>query len=199
MKPPYGNDRAAGTKSRTNSYLSKAGYARGGRVEDEGTSINITIGAPPQGAGAGGGGAAGPALMSALAQAAKPPMGPPPMPPPGPGGPPAMPAPGGFRRGGSVGKAEGGMVRPVRGMGTYEVDAALEKGYTLGEKIKGKGTPVLNKKGETLYYLEFPVDRAGKAQGGLVGKSAKTYKDMDAGALGGVGRIEKTAIAKKAR
>lgn len=132
MKLPYGSDRASSDKARTNSYLSKAGYARGGRVEDEGTKINITIGAPPGGAPGGAGGGPPPALLSALAQAAKPPM-PPEMPAPGPGGPPTMPAPGGFKK------------------------------------------------------------------GGLIGKGTKTYADMDAGALGGMGRIEKTAIAKKAR
>jgi hypothetical protein len=37
------------------------------------------------------------------------------------------------------------------------------------------------------------------ASGGIVGKSARTYRDMKAGAGSGVGRIQKTKIASRGR
>lgn len=98
-KYPYGGDRKAQNKDRTDHVL---GYKSGGRVADaEGTKININIGA---------GGAdkanAASAAMSAAAQAMKPPPSPPMMPPPGPpgggpGGPPGLGGgPLGMKRGG---------------------------------------------------------------------------------------------------
>lgn len=136
MKIPYGADREAQAKDRTDRVM---GYKTGGRVDDEkGTKINITIG--------GGSGTtdkqnSAMAGLSALAQASKPPSAPPAPPMGGAGQGPAMVPPGlgprpGMKRGGRALSAAADVDAPKKKASGGAMTAGSESGLGRLEKAQ---------------------------------------------------------------
>lgn len=85
---------------------------------------------------------------------------------------------------------------------TYKKPASSGKGYTaserkaLAELIKSKQDPFGGDVtgGSSVSAVKKKPKKM--ASGGIVGKPARSYKDMKAGAGSGVGRIQKTKIAR---
>lgn len=83
---------------------------------------------------------------------------------------------------------------------TYKKAVSGGKGYTASERksmtdlIKAKKDPF---GGDTTGGSSVSIVKKKKmAAGGIVGKPARSHKDMKAGAGSGVGRIQKTKIAR---
>lgn len=89
--------------------------------------------------------------------------------------------------------------------GAKKAPKKSEKGYTASERgsMKSLIEDVADKfSGDTTGGSSITIVKKTKkrmAAGGIVGKAAKSYRDMKAGAGSGVGRIQKTKIAARGR
>lgn len=88
---------------------------------------------------------------------------------------------------------------------TYKKPASGGKGYTASERksmsdlIRAKGDPFGDVTGGSSISVVIKKKPKKMASGGIVGKPARSYKDMKAGAGSGVGRIQKSKIASRGR
>ncbi len=186
----------------------------GGKVKKGKTNINIVINAgQKQPASAMGMPPAPPSDAPSLAGLGAPPVPPPPMgagaPPMPPGGPAGMPPmpPGGAPKGlilPPMGRKTGGRVTKVaKSYKDMEAGAGSGEGRLQKTDI-AKRIPKKKEDGENVfdglgYPNKVPGATGGRTAHKSGGKVYRSYKDMDAGAGSGKGRLEKTEIARKKR